>query len=551
MKCTKTNFKFNMKWNNIDWKEKEIWLYNLQCKIFKLTKINDINTVFFIQKQIINHSYAKLLAVRKITQDNLGKRTAGVDNISVLTPNERMKLSHKVCINNQSDKIRRVTILKPNGKERHLGIPTIRDRVKQCLVKFALEPQYEASFEPNSYGFRPGRSSNDARQAIVNCLQLLPKYVLDADIKGCFDNICHDKLLEKLRTFPLLKSQIEVWLKAGILLNFQGNKTETHSTSGTPQGGIISPLLANIALDGLERKVSKRGVYLVRYADDFLVLCNEEKELFKAKLKIENFLEDLGLELSKEKTKITHTKFISKSKNGIDFLGFNFVNYKVGKYKSTKNNQGKFTGWKSRCQPSLKAVNDHLTNIKYIIKRSKGISQKVLICKLAPVISGWTRYFSVCSATKAFSYCSFRTFYFLKKWASRRTKPGSSIKKYWIPLGASERVFALIEKNKVIKLQRHNQTKIILSTKVAGISSTYDGRIAYWAKRLSSNNKYGQLLRKLLKVKGPRCNWCQLYFQDSDKIEIDHIIPKNQKGTSEWGNLRLLHRHCHDTRHSK
>lgn len=170
--------------------------------------MGDMKTVFFIQKQLIEHENAKFLAVRKVTQDNLGKRTAGVDGISLLTPDERMELVKNIKIDRYSDKILRVTIPKPNGSVRNLGIPTIRDRAKQCLVKFALEPQYEALFEPNSYEFRPGRSANDARKAIVKCLQRKPKYVLDADIKGCFDNINHSKLLEKLKTFPLFKKQI-------------------------------------------------------------------------------------------------------------------------------------------------------------------------------------------------------------------------------------------------------------------------------------------------------------------------------------------------------
>lgn len=170
--------------------------------------MGDMKSVFFIQKQIIKHENAKLLAVRRVTQDNLEKRTAGVDKISLLTPDERLELVKSIKIDRHSDKILRVTIPKANGSVRNLGIPTIRDRAKQCLVKFALEPQYEAIFEPNSYGFRPGRSAKDARKAIVKCLQRKPKYILDADIKGCFDNIDHSKLLEKLKTFSLLKEQI-------------------------------------------------------------------------------------------------------------------------------------------------------------------------------------------------------------------------------------------------------------------------------------------------------------------------------------------------------
>lgn len=170
--------------------------------------MGDMKSVFFIQKQIIKHENAKFLAVRRVTQDNFGKRTAGVDKISLLTPDERLELVKSIKIDRHSDKILRVTIPKANGSVKNLGIPTIRDRAKQCLVKFALEPQYEALFEPNSYGFRPGRSANDTRKAIVKCLQRKPKYILNADIKRCFDNIDHSKLLEKPETFPLLKEQI-------------------------------------------------------------------------------------------------------------------------------------------------------------------------------------------------------------------------------------------------------------------------------------------------------------------------------------------------------
>lgn len=299
----------------------------LQLKIFELSKKEDTSSVFALQKRLVNHENAKLLATRKITQDNLGKRTAGVDGISKLSPVQRIKLLKNIRIGNQTDQIRRVTILKPNGKERHLGIPTIRDRIKQCLLKFALEPQYEAVFEPNSFGFRPGRSANDARKTIVKCLQRTPKFILDADIKGYFDQISHFELLKKIVTFPLFKDQIEVWLKAGIMKDFHGQKTSHFPESGTPQGGVISPLLSNIALHGMEELVSKRGVYFVRYADDFLILSSKEENLLEAKQKTELFLSKLNLELSKEKTKIVHSGLMYKNnKPGVDFLGFNFVN---------------------------------------------------------------------------------------------------------------------------------------------------------------------------------------------------------------------------------
>lgn len=544
---------FDMIWKDIDWKSKQIWLTKLQLKIFKLSKEEDMIAVFKLQKQLVNHENPKLLAIRKITQDNLGKRTAGVDGISKLTPAARLELLKEIRIGNQTDKIRRITILKSNGKERHLGIPTIRDRIKQCLLKFALEPQYEAVFELNSYGFRPGRNANDARKAIVKCLQRTPKFILDADIKGCFDEISHSSLLRKINTFSLFRDQIKVWLKAGILINFHNSKTEILPESGTPQGGVISPLLANIALHGMEKLIRKRGVYIVRYADDFLVLCNEKLDLIEAKQKIELFLSELNLELSKDKTRIIHSGLIHNNvKPGVNFLGFNFINWKVGIHRSAKDSHGNFTGWKGQCQPSVDSIRNHILFLKDTIKKFSGLSQLVLISKLAPIISGWTRYFSVCNATKTFSFCSMRTYNLLQKWSKKKSKSSKNVSSHWISTQTSNWVFGFKDKNEdIVKLYRHDQTNIVSTTKVKGSSSPYDGRIVYWSKKLSSNNKYGSLLKTLLKVKGPRCEKCKLYFTDSCIIEMDHIVPKNLGGSSNWDNLRLLHGHCHDEVHSK
>nr|UAT97952.1 hypothetical protein Ahn.fas.Ore.mt_049 [Ahnfeltia fastigiata] len=540
-----------MKWNNIDWRSKEIWLTQLQLKIFKLSKEGDISSVFTLQKQLVNHESAKLLAIRRITQDNLGKRTAGVDGISKLNPVARLELLKDIKIGNQTDRIRRVTILKPSGKERHLGIPTIRDRVKQSLLKFALEPQYEAVFEPNSYGFRPGRNANDARKVIVKCLQRTPKFILDADIKGCFDEIKHSELLKKIETFPLFKDQIEVWLKAGIMIDFYDQKTSYFPKSGTPQGGVISPLLANIALHGMEELISKRGVYVVRYADDFLILCNKEEDLLEAKQKTESFLSELNLELSKHKTRMVHSGLVY-NKPGVNFLGFNFINWKVGIHRSAKDSHGNFTGWKGQCKPSVESIRNHLESLRGIIKKSSGLSHLVLISKLAPIISGWTRYFSVCNATKTFSFCSMRTYNLLQKWSRKKAKSSKSTPVHWFSTETSNWVFGFKdESGKVVQLRRHDQTNIASTTKVLGESSPYDGKILYWSKRLSSNNKYGILLKALLKAKGPKCGKCKLYFTDNCRIETHHIMPRSLGGSSKWDNLQLLHGHCHDKIHFK
>lgn len=282
--------------------------------------------------------------------------------------------------------------------------------------------------------------------------------------------------------------------------DFHGHKSSHLPESGTPQGGVISPLLSNIALHGMEKLVSKRGIYVVRYADDFLILSSKEEDLLEAKQKTELFLSklDLDLELSKEKTKVVHSGLMYENNEpGVNFLGFNFVNWKVGRHRSAKDSHGNFTGWMGRCQPSVESVH-HLETLKGIIKKSSGLSQLVLISKLAPIINGWTRYFSVCNATKVFSFCSIRTYYLLQKWSRKKAKSSRSAPVFWISSESSNWRFGFKDQSeKVVQLRRHDQTNIVSTTKVFGNRSPYDGKIFYWSKRLSSNNKYGSLLKTL------------------------------------------------------
>ncbi len=229
---------------------------------------------------------AKCLAVRRVTQDNQGKKTAGVDGVKTLSPVARLKLVDKLKLNTKAKPTRRVWIPKPSTEEkRPLGIPTMYDRALQSLVKLALEPEWEARFEPNAYGFRPGRSCHDAIGQIFVAIRYKPKYVLDADIAKCFDRINHEALLAKLNTFPTIRRQIRAWLKAGVM----DDKQLFPTSEGTPQGGVISPLLANIALHGMENRITQafpkrivridgkyigsiNAAHLIRYADDFVIM---------------------------------------------------------------------------------------------------------------------------------------------------------------------------------------------------------------------------------------------------------------------------------------
>ena len=275
--------------NKIDWRTVESTVFKLQRRIYQASVSGNVEKIRKLQKTLLRSYSAKLLSVRRVSQDNQGHKTAGIDGIKSLSPEERFDLVSRLTISRKSKPVRRVYIPKSNGEKRPLGIPVMQDRAKQNLVKMALEPEWEARFESESYGFRPGRSCHDAIEAIFNAIRYKPKYVLDADIAKCFDRINHEALLEKLNTFPTLRRQIRAWLKAGIV---EGNKLFL-TTEGTLQGGVCSPLLANIALHGIENQIrdyykslkgvnksNERSLAFIRYADDF-VLMHENLSVVK------------------------------------------------------------------------------------------------------------------------------------------------------------------------------------------------------------------------------------------------------------------------------
>ena len=248
-------------WETIPWRKLEKTVFKLQKRIYQASLDGKNKLVHKLQRLLLKSHSAKLLATRKVTQDNRGKKTPGVDGITAIKPEERLELANELNLSKKPQPTRRVWIPKPGKKEkRPLGIPTIADRALQALGKMALEPEWEAKFEENSYGFRPGRSCHDAIEAIFCNINRKRAYVLDADIAGCFDNINHDALLEKLQTFPTFRKIIRNWLKAGVI-----DKNAFHNTeSGTPQGGTISPLLANIALNGLETDTKEAMLPLLK-----------------------------------------------------------------------------------------------------------------------------------------------------------------------------------------------------------------------------------------------------------------------------------------------
>jgi RNA-directed DNA polymerase len=496
-----------------------------------------------------------------------------VDGAKSLSPAARFELAGQLKITGKSRPTRRVWIPKPGKDEkRPLGIPTMYDRALQAVVKAALEPEWEAIFEPNSYGFRPGRSCHDAIWQIKKAIQSKAKFALDADIAKCFDRINHLALLQKLKINGKVRQQIKAWLKSGVI--DQGAFTAT--SEGTPQGGVISPLLANIALHGLEECIkqfaltldlkhpkgsqkSKRdkisSLTLVRYADDFVVLHEEKAVIQRCRDIISEWLTGIDLELKPEKTRLTHTLYPELSedgKAGFDFLGFHFQQYPAGKHRSDKNGHGGILGFDTLITPSKKGSKAHQEEIGRLIRKHRSSPQSALIKDLNPVIRGWTSYYqnSDVKTVGELSRQDYLTYLKLRRWSKRRCKNiNLDHQKYWTTIGGNNWVFATREgKANPLRLLSHSEFSCSSTdyVKVKGDKSPFDGDTVYWSTRLGTHPEMPNRKAKLLRQQKGKCPWCGLRFQEWDVMEIDHNIPRALGGKDEWKNLQLLHRHCHD-----
>lgn len=485
----KTSFKTTEAWNTINWAKVHRKIFKLQKRIYQASLSGQNAKARKLQKLLVKSYYAKLLAVRRVTQDNQGKRTAGIDGVKSITPKQRLELVKSLSKYQKAKPLRRKWIPKSNGEERPLGIPTINDRVRQALVKSALEPQWEARFEGTSYGFRPGRSAHDAMSRIFQSINQGEYYILDADISKCFDQINHEYLLSKIDCPSTMKAQIKQWLKAGVMDNGIFNATE----AGTPQGGVISPLLANIALDGMIRlidsKFPKKGsatqAKVIRYADDFVVISPHLEIIQQCQVVIEEWLKPIGLELKPAKTRICHTlREIEingeKVAPGFDFLGWNFRQYPVGKYHSGKTGGrgSKRLGFKTLIKPNKKAIKAHSDKVKEVIKTHKTAPQYALIKCLNPVIRGWCNYHSKVVSKETFSSLDHIIWQRLRAWTVSRCGKADygKLKNYFRKNGNRAWSF---ETKDGYKLLDHADIPITRHITVRPEASPYDGNWVY------------------------------------------------------------------------
>lgn len=530
-------------WDQIDWPMIHRRVRGLQIRIAKATRDQDWRRVKALQRFLVNSYAAKALAVKRVTEND-GKRTPGVDGEIWSTPGAKWRAIQRLGSRGlRPQPLRRVYIPKRGGdKMRPLGIPAMIIRAQQAQYLLGLEPVAETRADPHSYGFRRNRGTQDAIGQVFHLLAQkgAAPWIFEGDIKGCFDNFGHPWLE---RHIPMNKAVLSGWLKAGYVESGKLFPTK----AGTPQGGIASPTIANIALDGLEtmlterfgwsvRPIKRNRVRLVRYADDFIITGNS-KDLLEKEVKpcVEVFLAERGLQLSQEKTKITHIS------EGFDFLGQN-----VRKYDG-----------KLLIKPSARNVKAFLDRVREIIRVNRSEKQKTLINILNPMIRGWANYHRHIVAKKTFDAVDNHIWHALWRWARDRhpNKPYRWFRKqYFRTLGHRHGVFATQTRWKngeprTLALISASKTRIVRHVRVKSDANPFDPVWdSYFAQRKSA-----RMLERLKDYGFPKWLWhqqqgicpgCGQLIGEDDRWEIEPVIPFEAGGTRSLTNLKMLHSSC-------
>ena len=547
--CAKTQgLSLKVAWQGIPWKKVQRHVFHLQKRIYQAAKRGDVRTVHKLQKLLVKSWYARLLAVRRTTQENRGKHTAGIDGAKSLTPPRRWRLASTLSLEGKASALRRIWIPKRGSTtdKRPLGIPTQADRARQTLVRQALEPEWEAKLSAHTYGFRPGRSCHDAIGAIFMAIRFRPQYALKIDIAKCFDRINHQALLAKVQAPPLIRRQLKAWLQAGILEDDHLSPT----TAGTPQGGSCSPLLALIALHGMEEAITQ--VYpharVIAYADDGVVLHENRQVLEHCQALLKTWLAKMGLNLNDAKSSIRHT--LEGEQPGLTFLGFDIRQYRVGKHQSGKSPGGcGRLGYKTLIKPAKANVKDHLAELGRIIERGRALPQGLLIRQLNPKIQGWANYYRTGVSQAVYNRLDYLTWIKLRSWARWR-HPRQSLgwvtRRYWHRLGARLTFATSATDPEAASLRAHSEVTSARHIKVQGNRSPYDGDWVYWSIRQGRHPSVSSKLARLLKEQRGRCRYCGLFFQHDDRIEVDHINGNHRD--ARHANLQALHGHCHNAK---
>ena len=497
-------------WKALPWKKFRRNLFRLQKRVFKAVLVGDKRKARSLQKLILKSTSARFLAIRQVSQLNAGKKTAGIDGKKSLSFEERFNLEELLKMNSGNWKhqgLREIPIPKKDGTTRMLKIPTIADRAWQCLAKYALESAHEATFHARSYGFRTGRSAHDAQKYIYNNLSSnvngIEKRVIELDIEKCFDRINHSTIMDELIAPKGLKLGIFRCLKAGVNPQFP--------EKGTPQGGVVSPLLANIALNGIESihgyksTQGKRTEPSIRYADDMVIILRPQDDATEILERISEFLRKRGMNVSQKKTKVT------AATDGFDFLGWNFKVQKNGKFKST---------------PSVDNFKAFRKKVKHIVNNSN-YGSIVKAEKLAPIVRGWRNYHKFCKmdgSKHSLWFLSHRAYTVFNK-ETRQDKHSSAelIKKAFPTVPYSESSHVMVQ----------------------GTKSPYDGNTAYWSQR--NSKLYDGETSIALKKQNHRCASCGLKFIDEERVHLHHIDGNH----ANWkkNNLEAIHESCHDYKH--